>query len=385
MFQHDSHCFAQYFYIKSQAPVRNITAIKCYHLFKIRNLTAPTYLPHPGDPRFDCQAASMVQLIFHPLIFCRWSCTYQRHIPFEYIPELWKLIDGPVADLISNPLFYRSVRQTPAADDARVKIQFKHHSVRYTVFCGKCCFVLLRIQIHTAEFIARKFLAILSDPGLSEEDRTGRFMIDHRCKDQKQNSCEDASDDASENIHQPFEKQFPGTYGTDACGQHRVSSEIFHKLFVCRQLHPVGKFQMYRYSHFRQLVDPSVYPRIIWLQIDKYFIHPCMAQVIHNRFSLCHKWDVPQFFGKCFLFIDIDHSDSTDLKQFIAVMLDIFPHLWKIGPVGQYHDRILSSKPQIPQYMPFPENSCPITDYSIKDSGQKQCNTRKITRENCKV
>ena len=37
----------------------------------------------------------------------------------------------------------------------------------------------------------------------------------------------------------------------------------------------------------------------------------------------------------------------------------------------RYHDRILSSKPQIPQYMPFPENSCPITDYSIKDSGQK--------------
>lgn len=97
--------FAQYFHIKSQAPVRNITAIKCYHLFKIRNLTAPTYLPHPGDPRFDCQAASMVQLIFHPLIFCRWSCTYQRHIPFEYIPELWKLIDGPVTDLISKPLF----------------------------------------------------------------------------------------------------------------------------------------------------------------------------------------------------------------------------------------------------------------------------------------
>lgn len=115
MSQHDSHCFAQYFHIKFQAPVRNITAIKCYHLFKIRNLTAPAYLPHPGDPRFDCQAASMVQLIFHPLIFRWWSCTYQRHIPFEHVPELWKLIDGPVTDLISKPLFYRPVRQTPAA------------------------------------------------------------------------------------------------------------------------------------------------------------------------------------------------------------------------------------------------------------------------------
>jgi hypothetical protein len=147
-----------------------------------------------------------------------------------------------------------------------------------------------------------------------------------------------------------------------------------------------------RYIYQKALLDEVVYSilysaserplkeRIIRLQIDKYFIHPCMAQVIHNRFSLCHKWDVPQFFGKCFLFIDIDHSDSSNLKQFIAVMLDIFPHLWKIGPVCQYHDRILSSKPQIPQYMPFPENSCPITDYSIKDSGQKQCNTRKITR-----
>lgn len=110
--------------------------------------------------------------------------------------------------------------------DARVKIQFKHHSVRYTVFCSKCRFAFLRIQIHTAEFIARKLLAVLSNPGLSEEDRAGRFMIDHRCKDQKQNSSEDATDDASKNIYQPFEKQFPGTHGADACSQHRVSSQF---------------------------------------------------------------------------------------------------------------------------------------------------------------
>lgn len=200
MSQHDSHCFAQYFHIKFQAPVRNITAIKCYHLFKIRNLTAPAYLPHPGDPRFVAR-----RLLWCSSYFTHSSSVGGR-VPTRDISPLstFQNCGNSSIDqsriLFPSPFFYRSVRQTPAADDARVKIQFKHHSVRYTVFCSKCCFALLRIQIHTAEFIARKFLAILSDPGLSEEDRTGRFMIDHRCKDQKQNSCEDASDDASENI-----------------------------------------------------------------------------------------------------------------------------------------------------------------------------------------
>ena len=105
-----------------------------------------------------------------------------------------------------------------------------------------------------------------------------------------------------------------------------------------------------------------------------------MAQVIHNGFALCHKWDVPQFFRKCFIFVDINHCNPTNLKQIIAMIFDILPYLRKTRPVCQNNDRILFSQTQIPQHMTFPQNSYSITDYSIKYGCQKQCNTRKIPR-----
>ena len=49
-----------------------------------------------------------------------WSGAYEGDVTFEYIEELWELVNAPVPDEVADSLFIGTIRQDPAANDTGI-------------------------------------------------------------------------------------------------------------------------------------------------------------------------------------------------------------------------------------------------------------------------
>ena len=119
-----------------------------------------------------------MDFVFSPFVHCWWTCSNDAHITFEYVEELWKFIETPVSDIVTDPFLDRAISTLLAADDTRVELQLKHHAVFYTVLLHKLLLALLCIEVHTAELIDLESLTVLTNSLLCKEDRSRRLNID---------------------------------------------------------------------------------------------------------------------------------------------------------------------------------------------------------------
>ena len=92
-----------------------------------------------------------------------WTWTYNCHIAFQDIDELWKFIQACFPDKLPNSGFLLSVWQHLVAYDSRVEVHLKHHSVAYLVLCHELLLSLLGIHIHASEFVHLELSAVSAD------------------------------------------------------------------------------------------------------------------------------------------------------------------------------------------------------------------------------
>ena len=55
-----------------------------------------------------------------------WSGAHEGDITFEYIEELWELVNAPVSDEVADSFFIGTIRQDPATNDAGILVQLEH-------------------------------------------------------------------------------------------------------------------------------------------------------------------------------------------------------------------------------------------------------------------
>ena len=106
-----------------------------------------------------------MQLILFPFIDCRWSGSYQAHITFQYVPELWELIQGCLTDKVSDSFWIAVFIFLLTADDSRILVHLEHQALHF-VLTHQFCFSLFGIHIHAAEFIDFEFLSVLANTHL---------------------------------------------------------------------------------------------------------------------------------------------------------------------------------------------------------------------------
>src|SRR5699024_10666588 len=118
--------------------------------------------------RLHRQTLSVAGLVLFPLIHRGRAGTHKTHIAFEHIPELGKLINGCPADESANAL-----------NDSGIVLQLEHQAAHLILF-HQLALSLLRIQIHASELVNLEHFTILSNPGLSKENRTGGSQVNKR-------------------------------------------------------------------------------------------------------------------------------------------------------------------------------------------------------------
>ena len=177
-----------------------------------------------------------MKIILVPLIDCRRTCSNQTHITFQHIKELWELIETPVANIVSNALLDRSIRQFLRSNDTRVPVELEHKTIFDTVLCHQFLLALLCIHIHTAELVHLKLLTIFSHTNLREEHRSRRLTLDRRCKEKIKNSCDQATCQTTRDIHCTLQECLHRSCTVDARRQHRINAKPLHKLNVVRKI-----------------------------------------------------------------------------------------------------------------------------------------------------
>lgn len=78
---HNHNCLQKYLNVQSNIPILYILFIQSHNFLKIRNITSPTNLPHPRNPRLYRQPYLMMRFIQIRLRNQRRSRPYNGHIP----------------------------------------------------------------------------------------------------------------------------------------------------------------------------------------------------------------------------------------------------------------------------------------------------------------
>ena len=277
---HRNHCLPKYPNIHSDIPLADILCIQFHNLFKIGDLTSATHLPHSGNAWFDRKSCSVMKFILIPLIQCRWTGSYDAHITFQYIKELWEFIQAGDADEVTDAGFLRSVRQDFITDDTGIKVQLEHHAVADTVLFHQFGFPFFCIHIHAAEFVHFEFLTVFTDTLLGKEDRTRGLQVNSRTHEQSDQQSQQTAKQTTGDIDRAFHKQlFCGCIVDTGC-QYGIWSDFFHQLFFTA--HRLGDFrqvQMYRHTRFRKLFHQSIRIGNIGCRNDKYLVDPLPADI----------------------------------------------------------------------------------------------------------
>lgn len=102
LLEHRSYGLPQYPQILSEVPVLDIFPVQLHDFVEIRDAAPPTNLPHSGDARFHGESGAVSELVLLYLRDEGWSGAHEGDITFEYIEELWELVNAPVSDEVAD-------------------------------------------------------------------------------------------------------------------------------------------------------------------------------------------------------------------------------------------------------------------------------------------
>ena len=124
--------------------------------------------------RLDGQPSSMVVFVLFPLINHRWSCPHRTHLSIQNIEKLREFIRTRISYESTSTGLMGSARQRFIPNDSRIQVELGHHAI----LCHEVLLLLLRTEVHRANFQHLEPLAILADELLSEQDRSRKDLFD---------------------------------------------------------------------------------------------------------------------------------------------------------------------------------------------------------------
>ena len=173
----------------------------------------------------------MVIFIQHPLVLRRGTGAHQAHISLQHIEKLGKFIQAGPADEFANAGFFGAVGQNPVADDPGIPIQLEHKAAGNPVLLHMLFFELVRVGVHTPEFVHPEHLAVAADPLLTVENRARGGKIDGRADENGQHQGKQAAHQAPHNIRGPLDGRGKEADAVPVHRQHIVARQLFHCLF----------------------------------------------------------------------------------------------------------------------------------------------------------
>ena len=203
-----------------------------------------------------------------------------------------------------------------AADDTRVVLHFEHQAVADAVLFHQFFFTLLRIHIHTAEFVNLEFSSVLSYPVLGEENRSRGFDIDRRGDKQEDDSCQDASYQAAADIHDSFQNKFTGACHVDACSDNGVITHTLYDLVFALHFVDICNFHMNRDSHFCECIKNFLWDLSAFRQNDQHFVKPLAADILGCVCEAGNDWHAVDFAsGSVLIYEDNAGRADTDIIE----------------------------------------------------------------------
>ena len=283
----------------------------------------------------------------------RGAGTHQAHISLQDIEKLREFINAGIPDKLADTGLPGSVRQDLVTDDSGVKLQLKHQGTAMAVLGQQFFFPLLRIHIHTAEFIHLKPLAVLANALLGKENGTGRADINGGCHKQAQKAADQAAYQAAGNVHGTLQESLFGGGIVHTAGEHRVIAHLLHDLDSALHMGDLHQTQMHRHTHFHKVIHQILNLLCGFRQVHKNLIHPVFLGIGSNLLHFRNHRD-PIDFGTRQTGL---HEDQTgNMIHTVAVIQNILNSFLDIFPGAYDQQGTLSLATVLLQY-PLPENT----------------------------
>ena len=212
--QHDNHGLQQDPEIQQQAPVFDVFAVQADNFVKVSDLVPTADLPHAGDAGLHAGADAVLKAIVFPLVHSGGAPAHQTEIADEAVKKLGELIQRGSADEAAD-----------AGENARVVIHLEHQALHF-IALHQFRFALFGVQVHAAELVDLKALAVLADALLGEDDGAGIGTVDRRGHEKKDDARQDAAHQAAKNIEKALDGKRTGTGKAVADGKHLVAPHL---------------------------------------------------------------------------------------------------------------------------------------------------------------
>ncbi len=143
-------------------PIVDIRAIQFNYIFEVTYGAVSIQLPQSSDTGFHTETPIVIVAVALGLARGWRAGADEAHFAFEHVPELRQFVE------------MRTAHEAAAGNNSRIIIEFKDRSL-HLVAPEQCRETLLRVNAHGAKLVKHESPAVLAEPRLSKQNRSGRM------------------------------------------------------------------------------------------------------------------------------------------------------------------------------------------------------------------